>query len=306
MTVPVSIAPVPGLLGANLICLASMLIWAAGLPAAEILIPLSPPIPLAALRLALGATLLLAVWVAVDGARLVLGADWRRGIVVGGICLGVGSILLIFAQSRTNAVTVAVISATAPIVGIALECLLERRKVSARLVVGLVLSLAGGLGSYAAAMGHLALGLGAAAALGSVLAYTWGSRATVTAFPGLSPLGRTAITVSGAAIVTALAAVVHAALGGAAPNWAAFGVRELGALGLFGIGSIAISQLLWIVSVGRIGIGMSSLHLNAAPFYVMIFLYLLGGPWDWRQALGATVVGVGVLVAQGLLRLPRI
>ena len=35
-------APAPSLLGANLICMASMLIWAAGLPAADFIIPLLP------------------------------------------------------------------------------------------------------------------------------------------------------------------------------------------------------------------------------------------------------------------------
>ncbi len=294
-----------GILAANLICMASMLVWAAGLPAADVLIPLIPPIPLATLRLALAAAVMLPLWWLVDGGRVVLGAHWGRGLAVGGICLGIGSMLLIYAQSQTGAVTVAVISAMAPVAGIALEALLDGRKITLRLVLGLFLSLAGGLCAYAAAMGDLALGLGALAALSSVIAYTWGSRATVTAFPGLTPLGRTAITVTGAAATAAAAALAHTALGGASPDWAAIGWTELGALALFGIGGMALSQLFWIMSVGRIGIAMSTLHLNAAPFYVMIFLYALGGTWNWTQALGAAVVGIGVLVAQGLIPLPH-
>lgn len=290
-----------GILAANLICMASMLIWAAGLPAADLLIPLVPPIPLAAMRLVLAAAVLLPLWWIIDGGRVVLGANWARGIGVGGVCLGVGSMLLIFAQGQTSAVTVAVISAMTPVVGIGLEAALDSRRITLRLILGSLLSLAGGLAAYAAAMGNLALGLGALAALGSVLCYTWGSRATVTAFPGLTPLGRTALTVTGAAIVAAIAALIHTMLGGPGPQWAAMGWPQVGALALFGIGSIALSQLLWIMSVGRIGIAMSSLHLNAAPFYVMIFLFALGGQWNWLQALGAAVVGIGVLFAQGLV-----
>ena len=39
-----------------------MLVWAAGLPAANLLIPIVPPLPLATLRLALGAAVLLPLW----------------------------------------------------------------------------------------------------------------------------------------------------------------------------------------------------------------------------------------------------
>lgn len=292
----------PGtLLGANLICLLSMVIWAAGLPAANVLIPVVPPLPLAAMRLLLAAAVLLPLWWVVDGGRAVLGAAWLRGIGVGGVCLGLGATLLIYAQSKTDAVTVAVISALAPIIGMGLECVLEGRRVTPRLLVGLLLSLAGGLGAYAVAMGDMALGLGALAALGSVVAYTWGSRATVTAFPGLTPIGRTAITVTGAAIVASGAALIHAGFGAPAPIWTEFGWPQLVALLIFGVGSIAISQLLWIIAVGRLGIGVSSLHVNAAPFYVMIFLFALGGSWNWIQALCAAIVGLGVLIAQGVV-----
>ena len=37
------------------------------------------------------------------------------------------------------------------------------------------------------------------------------------------------------------------------------GNKRIGGLAVFGIGSMAISQLLWIVSVGRIGIGAASI-----------------------------------------------
>ena len=68
---------------------------------------------------------------------------------------------------------------------------------------------------------------------------------------------------------------------------------------------MAISQVLWIMSVERLGIGLSSLHINAAPFYVMIILFAMGQPWNWSQALAAALVGFGVLVAQGIIPLGR-
>lgn len=292
----------PGALTANLICMASMLVWAVGLPAADLLIPLIPPVPLTALRAGLAAVFLLLLWWLAEGSETIRRANWGRAIVVGGICMGLGAVLLVIAQARTDAVTVAIITAMAPVVGIALECLLDRRQITRRLILGLGLSLAGGYLAYAAGKGAVVLGLGAIAAFGSVVAFTWGSRATVTAFPLLTPLGRTAITVSGAAICAGGAAGVQALMGGPVPQWAAMGMREWGALALFGIGSMAISQVLWIVSVGRLGIGLSSLHMNAVPFYVMLIVFALGGAWSWPQAGGAVVVVLGVMIAQSRAR----
>ncbi len=295
--------PGSGWLAANLICLGSMLVWAAGLPAAELLIGPVPPLPLTAMRCTTAAIVLMAFWAAVEGLGPIRRANWLRALWVGGVCIGVGAVLLVVAQARTDPVTVAVVTATMPVIGIALEVLLDGRRITLALIVGLILSLAGGMVAYSVSTGSFALGLGAAAALASVAAFTWGSRATVTGFPDLTPLGRTAITVTGAAILSTAAAVVWSALGGPPVQWAALGWREGAALLLFGVGSLALSQILWIIAVGRIGIGLSSLHMNAVPFYVMIIIFALGGAWSWPQAAGAAIVGIGVLIAQGILPL---
>lgn len=301
---PAATPPRLGPAGANLVCLLSMLTWAAGLPAADLVIPHVPPLPLTALRCLLGGGVLLALWIAVEGWRPVATAPWLRGMMVGGVAIGLASVFLVTAQAATDAVTVAIVTATMPVVGIALECLLDHRRFTARLAIGLALSLAGGLLGYTAGLGGLTLGLGAAAALASVLAYTWGSRATVKNFPELTPLGRSAITVMGAAICACVAALAHAALGGPAPDWAAFGWREIGGLLGFSVGSLAISQLLWIIAVGSLGIGAASMHMNAVPFYVMLIVFLLNGPWIWAQAAGAAVVVLGVIIAQSQPKRP--
>lgn len=111
-------------------------------------------------------------------------------------------------------------------------------------ITALRLSLAGGRLAYSARIGGFGLGLGALAAFGSVLAFTWGSRASVTAFPGLTAIRCTTITLSGAALVTLAAALGTSALGAPAPDWSVV------------------------------------------------------GPWNGAQALGAAIVGVGVLIAQ--------
>lgn len=290
---------------ANLLCVASMMVWAVGLASGDLLTPHLPPLMLAAVRGGLAALFILPIWLAIEGWATVRDAPWGRAFVVGGICLGIGALLLIYAQAETDAVTVAIVSAAMPIVGLALECLLEGRRITASLVIGLGLSVIGGLVALGWTGGHLSLGIGAAAAFAATLCFTWGSRATVTDLPGLSALGRTAITVVTGGAVCGLAAALGAAAGAPSADWAALGWREVWALVAYGIGSLAISQLLWIAAVRQLGIGIASLHMNASAFYVMLAVFLAGGLWDWQRALGAAIVVLGVMVAQGMIGVRR-
>lgn len=293
------------LIAANLICLASMVIWAAGLPAASLIIPHMPPIALTAARATLAAAVLLTVWWAVEGGRALRHADWLRGAWVGFVALGLASVFVVVALTLTDAVTVAIVTAIMPVVGIVLECVADRRPFTRALALGLALSIFGGLVALSGGVTELDLGLGALAALASVLCYTWGSRETVRALPHLTALGRSSVTVAGAAVVMVIAALGDGLIRDAWPDWGAIGLWEFTGLAIFGIGSMAVSQLLWIISVGRIGSGAASLHMNAVPFYVMLIVFLFGGVWNWWQTLGAVIVVVGALIAQGLIRLWR-
>lgn len=285
---------------ANVICMLSMFVWAAGLPAAEILIGKVPPLPLTAARMAMAAAVLLPLWLALEGAAPLRTAHWGKGIIIGGLTIGLGAFLLVIGQSMTGPVTVAIISASMPLIGITIEVILDGRKITPALIVGLILALIGGIMALGSGAASVNLGLGALFCFASVLSFTFGSRLTVTRFPDLSPLGRTTITLSGAAILTTVAALVHAGLGATGPDWSLIGWREVGALAVFSIGGLAISQVLWIMSVGQLGIGLASLHINATPFYVMLILFGLGAAFSWPQALAAAVVGLGVLIAQGV------
>lgn len=289
------------ILAANLICLASMAIWASGLPAATLILPHMPPVALTAGRATLAALVLVPVWWLLEGRRTVLRADWVTGAWVGFVTLGLASVLIVIALQFNDPVTVAIVSAVMPVIGILLECLADKRPFTRALAVGLVLSVAGGLVAVRGAEGEVDFGVGVLAALASVLCYTWGSRETVRALPELTSLGRSAITVAGCAMVALAAALADGLIRGAWPDWAAIGPLEITGLAVFGIGSMALSQLLWIISVGRIGIGAASMHMNAAPFYTMLIVFLLGGAWNWWQTLGAAIVVLGALIAQELV-----
>lgn len=303
-----ALSPARSPLSANLICTASMLIWAAALPAAEVLIradpqPL-PPILLNAARMVMAAVFLLPLWWLVEGTDALRRANWRRGTMVGSL-LALGALLLVFGQTRTSAVMAAVVSSAMPLIGMVLEIVFDGRRLTGGIVLGLLLSVVGGILAAGNFDGGLSFGIGALLCLASVITFTLASRWTVTALPGLTPLGSTSLTVCGAAIAGTAFAAISLAAGLPGPNFASFGLIELSALAIYGIGGLAISQLLWIIAVGSLGIAMSALHINLTPFYVMVFMLALGGTWSWIQALGAALVAVGVLVAQGLIPLSR-
>ena len=292
------------LLAANMICMFSMLIWAAGLPAADHLLTLMRPDQINPLRMALAALALVPFWAAVEGLAPLRRVNWIKGTAVGSL-IGLGAWFLIQGQALGGAVTAAVISATLPVVGITLELLFDGRKLTRALVIGLVLSLAGGVMALDLSGGGLSLGIGALLCFASVCSFALGSRLTVSAFPDQTPIGRTAVTIFGAAVASVTLYAVQLALGQPAPDFSQWGLGEIAAIGLFSVGSLGISQVMWIMSVERLGIGLSALHINAAPFYVMLILFALGAAWDWSQAFAAALVGVGVLVAQGILALPK-
>lgn len=297
--------PQSSLLAANLICSASMLIWAAGLPAADHLIPLLPPQQLTALRIGLTAAALVPFWALVEGRGALRGVAWGKGIAVGSL-IGLGAWFLVVGQAIGGAVTAAVISASLPLVGMTIEVIFDGRKITPALIIGIALSLAGGMMALDWRAGGLTLGFGAAMCFASVIVFTIGSRLTVTAFPHQSPIGRTAITLTGAAIAASAVALGQTLFTATPlPDLAPWGAGEWGALLIYSIGAMGISQVLWIMSVGRLGIGLSSLHINAAPFYVMLILFLLGGAWIWGQVAAAGLVALGVLMAQGIIPLPQ-
>lgn len=291
-------SPGPSVVLANAACMASMLVWAVGFPLADALLAVLPPVTVTGLRLAFATAFLLPAWFLLEGWQAVRDARWLRGLAVGAIGMGGGSLLLIFGQSRTDGITTAVIAATMPIIGIALECLLDGRRLTGRIVLGILLSVAGGVAVYGARMGHLNLGLGAFAIFASTIIFTWASRASVTALPGLSAIGRTAVTIAGGVLLVVAVQALLPAVGGQAVPWQLIGAREWGYAAAYGVASMALSQVLFLIGVAGLGIGVAAMHTNVAPFYVMLFALAFGDSWSWPSALAATLVLGGVFLAQ--------
>ncbi|MEL6283852.1 MAG: DMT family transporter [Pseudomonadota bacterium] len=283
---------------ANGIVMLSMLLWAAGFPSAEILLASWDPLALTTARLALATSLLLIVWAILDGPQALISSRWDRGVAVGGIGFGLGSFLVLTAQALTDPVSVAVIATTMPVVGAAIEMVLDGRRIRWPLAVGVSLAVVGGLMAAGARLMDGSYGFGAGLAFLSVVTFAWASRAIVRDLPDQTPIGRTAISLTGGLVVCSIVFSMATWLGFAGGPSAPIDAETWAHLALFAMGAMALSQFFWIAGVARLGIAMASMHMNLVPFYVMILMSALGEAWRWDQAAGAALVAVGALIAQ--------
>jgi drug/metabolite transporter (DMT)-like permease len=282
----------------NFMLMISMITWAAGFPAADYLLHHGwGSLLIINMRYILVIGVLLPLWIFVDGPRAVLDADWIRGLWVGGISFGFGAYLLIVAQYLTDPVLVAIIAAAMPIAATTIEVFHKERVLKWWFFWGLVFTVFGGV--IAAGQAQAAsFSLGILLAVIATFLFAWGSHATVRSFPKLTTLGRMTITFSGGFVAVVLAAAISLLLGHELFPVRSVTLYDLGMISIYSFSAIMISQYFWLRGVERLGIALASFHINTAPFYVMLFLLVLGSAWSWTQAIGASFVAFGVLLAQ--------
>lgn len=288
--------PARALIG-NLCGVGAMVTWAGAFMAADALLIHWPVLTLNAARFCLAVVILLALWALREGPGALRRAPWRPGLLIGGLTFGLGAIFLLIAQAMTDAVTVALIAASMPVWAALIEIVGKQRRLTLGFAIGLVAAVTGGI--VATDPGKIAgdFGLGALLAVLACLLFALGSEGTVRKLPGTSPIGRTTLTLAGGAL-SALLSVVGAAAFGLTILPEAVDTTQLGLLVVYAVLGMAVSQMLWIASADRLGIGLASLHVNIAPFYVMLMTLAIGAAWSWPQALGAAIVAAGVIVAQ--------
>ena len=290
-------------LSGNGLAIASMLTWAAGFPAAEVLLQTWPPVALFAARLALAVAIMVPIWLLIDGPRKVVGARWRRAMGVGGIGLGTGMFLIIVAQKLTDPVTVAIIASCAPLIATLLELAAGTRRLRWNFALGVLVSIIGGL-IATSAMAPAQLGLGAALAIMSTGLFCWASMATARDFPELSQTGRTTITFVGGLVMASVLVFGAAQFGMDVLPAKPVDAQQAGMLVIYALISMGLSQVLFIASIGKLGVALSSFHINIAPFYVMVIMMMMGEEWNSTRALGAGIVALAVVLAQDR-RVPR-
>ena len=123
----------------------SIFLFAAGFPAAEVLLEVWHPITLMFFRLILAVATLVTLWIFMEGLTQVLHAPWLKGIKIGILGFGVGTNLLLFAQWFTDPVTVALLATLIPVSAAILEVWDGRRNLTIKFAGGLIASIMGGI-----------------------------------------------------------------------------------------------------------------------------------------------------------------
>ena len=282
----------------NFLCIFSILLFATGFPAAEYLLKDWDVVSIIAARNVFAFILIFFIWVVIEGLREVRAAKWIKGFWIGATGFGVGSFFILTLQSLTSPVIAALTVATMPVAAISLEMFLDGRKMTRWFFFGVVLVMFGGFVASGATFENDSIGLASFLGITGVVLFAWGSRATVKNLSGMSLLGKVAVTTSGmlgSAVFVYFISSIFFEIIKTPPQ---ITLEHLGLLIIYSCLAIGISQILWIKSVTQLGIGLASFHLNAAPFYVMLILFLIGGSWIWNQTIGAIIVIIGVILAQ--------
>ena len=287
-----------GVLKSNLICIFSIVFYAMGFPAAEFLLDDWDVISIVAARNTLAFILIFFIWILYEGFQEVRVAKWNKGFWIGAIGFGIGSFFVLLLQSITSPVIAALMVATMPVAAVTLEIFLDGRKMTRWFLFGIVLVLFGGFIASGANLKNDSIGLASFLGITGVGLFAWGSRATVKNLPGMSLLGQVAVTTSGMVGSAVFVYFVSSIFFDITESPSQITYEHIGLILIYACLAIGISQILWIKSVAQLGIGLSSFHLNAAPFYVMLMLFLLGNSWVWHQTLGAVIVISGVIIAQ--------
>ena len=184
-------------LSGNLFCALAMAFFAAGFPAAELLLENSGVIAIISLRNAVGFAVLLVLLRLLQRQTNIFSLPWRAGFQFGFVGFGFGSVMLLVAQSMSDATTAALAVAAMPITAIALEVVLDKRPLTLRFLFSVLLVLIGGVLASGVMVQNLSVGMGFAVGLIGSGFFAWGSRQTVKKLPDLTPLSRTTVTTGG-------------------------------------------------------------------------------------------------------------
>lgn len=130
-----------------------------------------------------------------------------------------------------------------------------------------------------------------------ITAYTWYSRRAVQWFGQVDAIARVAAVMTAGALAQCTIAI-SMVLGGRVPTPTTDVLSGLPWLLGLAIVAGGISNVLWQRAVQALGATLASMHLNAAPFYVMLAMIPLGGLAGWRQVIGALLVFGAAFVAQ--------
>lgn len=292
-----AIAGSPALSG-NLLALLSTALWASSFPATEHLLQGWDPLLLCLARLGGAALFLLLVALLAGRMAELRRASWRDAAFLGSAGVAAPVFLLILGQARADAVTVAVLSTTLPLISALMGWAFDGERPRLPVFLGILLAILGGsLASLAGAGPAAGPRGGELLVLASMVLWIWYSRAALRRLGGSSDLAISGLTMAAGALLVAAASALALPLGLAAPRLD-LSAPSLLLLAWMSMAAIGLSVLLWFTCARLLGLTVAAIHTNLAPFYVMLIALAFGGEIVPQQALGASLVVAGALLAQ--------
>ena len=238
-------------------------------------------------------------WLLREGVHQAGRVSWWKGLFIGALGWGVGSIFLYLGQRLSDPVTTTIVVAMMPIAGAAIEMIFDGRRMSFQLLAGIFLAVMGGYFAAGAGFDDSTVGTGMALCVVAIVLFAWATRATTRELETLTRPGQAAVTLSGGALILILLCLVALPFFPSETKVGTIDAERFWPFIIFILPSSGIAQLMWIYGAGRLGVMLASFHMNAVPFYVMVILLALSmGEWEWIRAAGVAVVILGVLISQ--------
>jgi drug/metabolite transporter (DMT)-like permease len=280
----------------NLAAFVSALLWASAFPVTQVLLETWDPLPLAAARLGLGSATMLTMAFVFRQLPTGRTVPWRTVACLGGFGTAASVLCLISGQALSDPVTAAAIATLQPVAAALLGFFAGRERLATLQIAGILLAVTGALMvSLALHDGGMGFRGGEPLLVANVVLWTWYSRAARERLAGLGDLAIGGLTMVVGSSVLALMAV---AVGFFTPQAVDLGGRAMPWLLWMGVVAIGGSVPLWLMAARLLGVTIASLHINLAPFYVILIGLTLGGSIGLQQSLGAGLVAVGAVIAQ--------
>lgn len=298
----------PPRLGGNLLAFAGALLWSSAFPATDYLLRRGAwdPVLLVAGRLGGAALFLLALLLLLGRAGELRRLPLAEAVLVGAVGVAAPVLLLVLGQSRSDQVTAAILGTTSPVFAVLLAWALDGERPGRRAAAGIALAVLGGsVASFAGAGGAgggraVAWGGGEILVLAATGLWIWYARAALRRLGGPGGGGDLAVAAATQAVgaLTVLLLLPALLAAGLARPVATLSAPMLGALAWMSTTAIGLSTFLWLAASRRLGVTVAAIHLNLAPFYVMVLALAAGGRVGLGQAVGGALVASGALLAQ--------
>jgi len=286
---------------ANLGFLVMVTIWGAMFPALERILKTWDVFSATAGRHTLAVIALLAV-LSIRERRIPVHRrlPWLRLLLLGFFGMSVTSLLTTLSVYFSSGASAAIASATNPITSAITARLLQRVPLVPGIVIGSVLSTAGGLIAIVGDTGGgVELRGGELLIIVANILWTWYSMMAQRWLAGYSQLhitGLTALT----GLIGLYAIIGVAGVTGMAEFRIDLSLEPVALLLFAGAISVAVGNSLWHFGVSRVGVTIAAMYNNLIPVVAVVIAFWAGTKPTAAQLVGAAVIIAGVLYAQGM------